>query len=71
MGEELKQKALEQMKKHDLPTTEEDGKTLPLNKMLFNLAMFEESVQKAEYDKLLEETNGFNGKPKKEKVKFT
>ena len=37
-----------------------------MNKMLFNLAMFEENTQKAEYDKLLEETNGFNGKPKKE-----
>ena len=71
LGEELKQKALEQMKKHDLPTTENDGKPLPMNKMLFNLAMFEEDKQKAEYDKLLKETNGFNGKPKKEKVKFT
>jgi len=27
--------------------------------------------QKAEYTKLLKETNGFNGKPKKEKVEFT
>ena len=71
LGEELKQKALEQMKKHDLPTTEDNGKPLTMNKMLSNLAMFEEDKQKVEYDKLLKETNGFNGKPKKEKIILT
>ena len=71
LGEELKQKAIEAMKKHDLPTTEEDGKELTMNKMLFTIAKLEEDEQKAEYTKLLKETNGFNGKPKKEKVEFT
>jgi len=54
-----------------LPTTDENGKPLTMSKMLYNLSMLEEQKAKEEYDKLLDETNGFNGKPTKEKVKFT
>jgi hypothetical protein len=71
LGEELKNKALEQLRKHDMPTTEENVKPLTMSKMLYNLSILDEQKAKEEYDKLLEETNGFNGKPAKEKVKIT
>jgi hypothetical protein len=47
------------------------AKEVTMNKMLFTIAKLDEDKQKAEYDKLLKETNGFNGKSKKEKVEFT
>jgi len=61
-GKEILEKAKEMYK---LEVAKHSGEPLSPTEVLSRIAVIKQAEEKEEYDKLLKETNGFNGKPKK------